>query len=102
MVIGDTVTLSAVTAPKGVTLLDDPDETVIATLVPPTLDIDAEEEAIEEETELVGEGAGEERGRRGRRAATRRPTRATRRPSSAPPMRRLLGGGSARPAPSTG
>ena len=62
MQINDTVTLSAVTAPKGVTLLDDPDETVIATLVPPTLDIEAEEEAMEEETELVGEGAGEEEG----------------------------------------
>jgi len=42
MVIGDTATLAAVTAPRGVTLLDD---------------IDAEEEALEEETELVGEGA---------------------------------------------
>jgi len=62
MVIGDTVTLAAVTPPKGVTLLDDVEETVIATLVPPTLDIDAEEEAIEEETELVGEGAGEAEG----------------------------------------
>jgi len=62
MNINDTVTLSAVTAPKGVTLLDDLEETVIATLVPPTLDIDAEEEAMEEETELVGEGAGEAEG----------------------------------------
>jgi large subunit ribosomal protein L25 len=59
MVIGDTVTLSAVTPPNGVTLLDDAEETVIATLVPPTVDIDAEEQAIEEETERVGEGAGE-------------------------------------------
>ena len=59
MQINDTVTLSAVTPPRGVTLLDDPEETVIATLVPPTLDIEAEEEALEEETELVGEGAGE-------------------------------------------
>jgi large subunit ribosomal protein L25 len=62
MVIGDTATLQSVTAPNGVTLLDDPEETVIATLVPPTLDIDAEEEAMEEETERVGEGAGEEEG----------------------------------------
>jgi large subunit ribosomal protein L25 len=59
MQINDTVTLSAVTPPRGVTLLDDPDETVIATLVPPALDIDAEEEAMEEETEVVGEGAGD-------------------------------------------
>jgi large subunit ribosomal protein L25 len=62
MVIGDTVTLEAVTPPKGVTLLDDLAETVIATLVPPTVDVEAEEEALEEETELVGEGAGEEEG----------------------------------------
>src|SRR3954452_1743538 len=33
MVIGDTVTLDSVAPPKGVTLLDDPEETVIATLV---------------------------------------------------------------------
>jgi large subunit ribosomal protein L25 len=59
MQINDTVTLSAVTAPKGVTLLDDPEETVIVTLVPPTVDIEAEEEELEEETELVGEGEGE-------------------------------------------
>jgi large subunit ribosomal protein L25 len=57
-VIGDTITLESLSAPSGVTLLDDP-ETVIATLQPPRL---AEEEPeIEEETELVGEGeAGEE------------------------------------------
>jgi large subunit ribosomal protein L25 len=59
MQINDTITLAAVTPPKGVTLLDDLEETVIATLVPPTVDIEAEEEAIEEETERVGEGAGE-------------------------------------------
>jgi large subunit ribosomal protein L25 len=66
MQINDTVTLSAVTPPNGVTLLDDPDETVIATLVPPTVDVEAEEEAIEEETERVGEGeGGEEAGAEG-------------------------------------
>jgi large subunit ribosomal protein L25 len=59
LVIGDTVTLDAVTAPRGVTLLDDP-ETVIATLSPPKLQLEEEPE-IEEETELVAEGeAGEE------------------------------------------
>jgi large subunit ribosomal protein L25 len=62
MVIGDTVTLEAVKAPGGVTLLDDLEETVIATLVPPTVDIEAEEEALEEETELVGEGEPGEEG----------------------------------------
>jgi large subunit ribosomal protein L25 len=59
LVIGDTVTVSSITPPNGVTILDDAEETVIATLVPPTVDIDAEEEAIEEETERVGEGAGQ-------------------------------------------
>jgi large subunit ribosomal protein L25 len=48
-----TLTLSVVTAPPGVTLLDDPDETVIATITPPTLE--PVEEEIETETELVGE-----------------------------------------------
>jgi large subunit ribosomal protein L25 len=62
LVIGDTVTLSAVTPPTGVTLLDDLEETVIATLNPPSVDVDAEEEALEEETEVVGEGAGEAEG----------------------------------------
>jgi large subunit ribosomal protein L25 len=54
MVIGDTLTLDAISAPSAITLLDDP-ETVIATLTPPRLQIEEEEE-IEEETELVGEG----------------------------------------------
>jgi large subunit ribosomal protein L25 len=48
-----TLTLAAVTAPRGVTLLDDPDETVIATITPPTAE--PVEEEIETETELVGE-----------------------------------------------
>jgi large subunit ribosomal protein L25 len=48
-----TVMLSAVTVPEGVTLLDDPDETVIATITPPTLE--PVEDEIETETELIGE-----------------------------------------------
>src|SRR4051794_28636153 len=48
-----TLTLSAVTAPSGVTFLDDPDETVIASITPPTAEpVDDE---IETETALVGE-----------------------------------------------
>ena len=54
MNIGDTVTLDALIAPSGVTILDDP-ETVVATLTPPRLQIEEEPE-IEEETELVAEG----------------------------------------------
>jgi large subunit ribosomal protein L25 len=53
-VIGDTVTLAALTMPSGVKLLDDP-ETVLTTLTPPRLQVEEEPE-IEEETELVGEG----------------------------------------------
>ncbi|MFZ0379259.1 MAG: 50S ribosomal protein L25, partial [Solirubrobacteraceae bacterium] len=41
--IGDTVTLEAVSPPRGVTLTDDP-ETVVATLSPPRLQAEAEEE----------------------------------------------------------
>jgi large subunit ribosomal protein L25 len=55
--IGETIMLSAVTAPDGVTLLDDPDETVLATLTAPRLQTEADTE-IEGETELVGEGEG--------------------------------------------
>jgi large subunit ribosomal protein L25 len=54
MVIGDTLTLDAVTPPPEVAILGDP-ETVIATLTPPKLQLEEEEE-IEEETEVVGEG----------------------------------------------
>jgi large subunit ribosomal protein L25 len=58
MQIGDTIMLSAIAATAGVTLLDDPEETVVATLSPPKLQAEVEEE-IEAETELVGEGADE-------------------------------------------
>jgi large subunit ribosomal protein L25 len=62
MEINDTVYLSALQPPKGVTLLDDLEETVLATLSPPNVDIEAEEEAeeaIEQETGVVGEGEDE-------------------------------------------
>ena len=52
--IGDTITLESISAPRGVTLTDDP-ETVVATVTPPRLQLEAEEE-IEEETERVAEG----------------------------------------------
>jgi large subunit ribosomal protein L25 len=55
MSIGDTLLLSALTAPEGVTLLGELDEIVIATLTPPRLQLEEEEE-IEQETGLVGEG----------------------------------------------
>jgi len=60
MQVNDTLLLSAVSAPDGVTILDDLDETVVATLTPPKLQAELEaldeEAAIEQETELVGEG----------------------------------------------
>jgi hypothetical protein len=40
--------------PDGVTLLDDVEETVVATLSPPRLQVEEEAE-VEAETELVGE-----------------------------------------------
>jgi large subunit ribosomal protein L25 len=53
MVMNATVTLSELTAPEGVTLLDDPEETVLATITPPTLE--PVEEEIETEVALVGD-----------------------------------------------
>lgn len=55
MEVNDTLTLSSVSAPSGVTLLDDPEETVIATMTPPKLQVEGDDE-LETETELVGEG----------------------------------------------
>ncbi len=53
MQMNDTETLISVIPPAGVTLLDDPEETVVATVTPPTLEpVDDE---IETETGVVGE-----------------------------------------------
>jgi large subunit ribosomal protein L25 len=57
MEMNATLTLAAVSVPDGVTLLDDLEETVIATITPPTLE--PVEEEIETETELVGDEAAE-------------------------------------------
>src|SRR5256885_6788175 len=54
MEMNDTPTPAAITAPDGRTPLDDLEETVVATLSPPRVEEEPEEE-IEEETELVGE-----------------------------------------------
>jgi large subunit ribosomal protein L25 len=54
MEVAATMHLSEVSAPRGVTFLDDPEETIIATVVVPT---EVEEPEVEEETELVGEEA---------------------------------------------
>jgi large subunit ribosomal protein L25 len=54
MQINDTLTLGMISAPQGVTVLDD-DDTVIASVTPPTLE--PVEEEIETETEIVGDEA---------------------------------------------
>ena len=52
MEIAATMHLSEIDAPEGVTFLDDPEETIIASVVAPT---EVEEPEVEEETELIGE-----------------------------------------------
>ena len=55
MEINDTIQLSSVDPPQGVTfVVDDPEEVTIATLSPPRIEEEPEPE-LEEETELVGE-----------------------------------------------
>jgi large subunit ribosomal protein L25 len=54
MEMNATLTLAALSAPEGVTLLDDP-EAVIATITPPSAE--PVEEEIETETEIVGDEA---------------------------------------------
>jgi large subunit ribosomal protein L25 len=55
MEISDTIQLSTVTPPKGVTfMVDDAEEVTIATLSPPRIEEEPEPE-LEEEAELVGE-----------------------------------------------
>lgn len=57
MEINDTLQLSVVTPPAGVTfVVDDPEEVTIATLAPPRVEEAAPE--VEEETEVVGESGG--------------------------------------------
>jgi large subunit ribosomal protein L25 len=50
--IAGTMHLSEVTAPEGVEFLDDPEETIVATITTPT---EVAEPELEEEAELVGE-----------------------------------------------
>ena len=54
----ETMHLSALTPPEGVTFLDDPEDTIIATIVIPAEE--PEEPELEEEVEGVGEGEAEE------------------------------------------
>jgi large subunit ribosomal protein L25 len=59
----ETMHLSALSAPEGVTFLDDPEETIIATIVIPAEE--PEEPEVEEEVEGVGEDAEAEAGAEG-------------------------------------
>lgn len=55
MQINDTITLAELSVPDGITLLDDLEETTVATLSPPRVETEGDE--IEAETGIVGEAA---------------------------------------------
>jgi large subunit ribosomal protein L25 len=61
MEMNGTLQLSEIDAPKGITLLDDPDATVLASITPPSVSTE-DDDAVETETAVVGEGAGEAEG----------------------------------------
>jgi large subunit ribosomal protein L25 len=56
--VGDTVYLSALKPPAGVALLDDLEETVLASVLAPKLSVESEDE-IETETEVAGDKSAE-------------------------------------------
>lgn len=57
--VGDSLHVSDVVAPKGVTLLDDADA-IIASVIPPTVEVEPEEAAVQAEPELIGSKSEEE------------------------------------------
>ena len=57
--VGDTLHIRDIAAPKGVTILDDPDG-IVASVTPPTVAVEEEVSAEVREPELVGEKAEEE------------------------------------------
>jgi large subunit ribosomal protein L25 len=59
LAIGDSLRLADLPAIDGVTFLDDPDETVLATVTPPTV-VEEPEEELEEGEEAEGAAEGEE------------------------------------------
>lgn len=69
MEIGETIMLSVITPPDGVTILDDLEATVVATLSPPRLQAEVEPE-IETETGVVGEEAAAEQPEAGEDASS--------------------------------
>lgn len=60
MAMNDTLTLDAITAPRGVTILGELDEITVATLNPPTVSTEDEDGELEQETERVGEAGAAE------------------------------------------
>ena len=54
MEMNATIQLSEIDAPKGITLLDDPDTTVLASITPPSVSTESDDE-VETETAVVGE-----------------------------------------------
>ncbi len=59
MEMNATIQLSEITAPKGITFLDDPDATVLASITPPSVSTESDDE-VETETQVVGEAAAAE------------------------------------------
>jgi large subunit ribosomal protein L25 len=59
MQMNDTLRLSDLSAPEGVKLLDDPDETVLATVSMPAIEVEPEPEEVEGEEVEGEEGAAE-------------------------------------------
>lgn len=59
MEMNATIQLSEITAPKGITFLDDPDATVLASITPPSVSTESDDE-VETETQVVGETAAAE------------------------------------------
>jgi large subunit ribosomal protein L25 len=56
MEMNATLQLSEIQAPAGITLLDDPDTTVLASITPPSV-AEVSDDEVETETAVVGEGA---------------------------------------------
>jgi large subunit ribosomal protein L25 len=56
MEMNATIQLSEIEAPAGITLLDDPDATVLASITPPSVSTESDDE-VETETERVGDAA---------------------------------------------
>jgi len=61
MEMNGTLQLSEIDAPKGITFLDDPDATVLASITPPSVSTESDD-GVETETQVVGEGAGQAEG----------------------------------------